>query len=200
MMAILGLVLFAIMFAVAFVLRTVMQKRRTGDSGVRAGGLRSSIGSMEWLAGWLLVIALLTGVAAPGAELLGLDPWYDTTWIRGIGAAIAVVGIALTFASQLSMGDQWRIGVDATEETELVTHGAFTVIRNPIFGCMIVVATGLAVLVPNALSAVGLILLVVAIELQVRFVEEPHLRNLHADTYPAYASRVGRLVPGVGRG
>lgn len=50
------------------------------------------------------------------------------------------------------------------------------------------------------MAALGLILLVAAIELQVRFVEEPHLRNLHADTYRDYASRVGRLLPGIGRG
>ena len=47
MMATLGLVLFGVMFAVVFVLRTVVHKRRTGDSGVRAGGLRSSPGSIE---------------------------------------------------------------------------------------------------------------------------------------------------------
>lgn len=73
-------------------------------------------------------------------------------------------------------------------------------VRNPIFACMIIVAAGLAVLVSNLISVVGLILLIATIELQVRFVEEPHLRQLHADTYAAYAARVGRLLPGIGRG
>lgn len=198
-MATLGLVLFGIMFLVVFVARTVVQKRRTGDTGIRAGVLGASFGSIEWVAGWLLVVALLAGVAAPVAEMTGLDPWFTYRWVRWIGAAIAVAGIGLTFLSQLSMGDEWRIGVDTSEETGLVTAGAFALIRNPIFGCMIVAGVGLAVLVPNLISAAGLILLVIAIELQVRFVEEPHLRRLHGDNYGAYSSRVGRLFPGVGR-
>lgn len=199
-MAALGLLLFGVMFLVVFVARTVVQKRRTGDSGIRTGVLGASFGSIERLAGWLLVTALLSGLAAPIAEMAGLDPWFTSIWVRGTGAVIAIAGIGLTFVSQLSMGDAWRIGVDADEETALVTNGAFAVVRNPIFGCMLLAGAGLAVLVPNLISAAGLVLLIAAIELQVRFVEEPHLRRLHSDTYTAYSSRVGRLFPGVGRG
>lgn len=199
-MAVLGLVLFGVMFLVVFVVRTAVQKRRTGDSGIRAGVLETSFGSIEWVAGWLLVIALLAGIAAPVAEMAGVDPWFASRWVRSAGAMIAAAGIGLTFLSQLSMGDEWRIGVDPGEETGLVTSGAFAVIRNPIFGCMIVAGAGLTILVPNLISAVGFVLLVAAIELQIRFVEEPHLRRLHGDTYSAYTSRVGRLFPGVGRG
>ena len=64
---------------------------------------------------------------------------------------------------------------------------------------MIVAATGLAMMVPSPVSIAATVLLVVAVELQVRFVEEPHLSRLHGDGYRSYASRVGRLVPGVGR-
>src|SRR5690606_10026175 len=121
------------------VLRTVAQKRRTGDSGIRAGVLGASFGSIEWVAGWLFVLAMLAGVAAPVAELAGLAPLFDSTALRAVGAAVAVAGIGLTFASQVSMGDQWRIGVDPDERTTLVTNGAFAVVRNPIFGCMTLV-------------------------------------------------------------
>ena len=162
--------------------------------------LGASFGSIEWVAGWLLVIALAAGVAAPVAEMTGLDPWLTSVWVRSAGAVLAVAGIGLTFLSQLSMGDEWRIGVDTGEETGLVTSGAFAMVRNPIFGCMILTGAGLAILVPNVISAVGLLLLVAAIELQVRFVEEPHLRRLHGKIYDAYAAQVGRLFPGVGRG
>lgn len=199
MMAALGLILFSVMFLVVFVARTVVQKRRTGDSGIRAGVLEASFGSIEWVAGWLLVIALVTGIGAPIAELAGLDPWSSSVPVRWTGAAIAATGIMLTFISQLSMGDEWRIGVDPAEKTGLVTTGAFKVVRNPIFSCMLVAGTGLAVLVPNLISAAGLLLLATAIQLQVRCVEEPHLRQLHSDTYTIYTSQVGRLFPGVGK-
>jgi protein-S-isoprenylcysteine O-methyltransferase Ste14 len=199
-MAAIGLAIFVVMFLVVFVARTLVQKRRTGDTGIRSGVLDESFGSIEWLAGWLLVVALLSGVVAPVAEMGGIDPWFTSQWVRGTGAVVAAVGVGLTVVSQLAMGDAWRIGVDADEETGLVTGGAFAVVRNPVFGCMIVTGVGLAILVPNLISAVGLILVVVAIELQVRFVEEPYLRGLHGDIYAVYVARVGRLFPGVGRG
>ena len=54
-------------------------------------------------------------------------------------------------------------------------------------------------MVPNAIAMVAAICLVVAIEFQVRYVEEPHLRRLHGRLYDDYAARVGRFVPLLGR-
>ncbi len=177
-MPVLALVLFTIMFLVVFVARTAIQKHRTGDSGIRTGALDARAGSTEWLAGWMLVVAMVAGLAAPIAEMAGLAPWIDDGWVRSIGGLVAAIGIAAAFLAQLSMGDQWRIGVDNEEQTELVTSGAFGVVRNPIFSAMIVVALGLAVMVPNPISAAGLGLLIAAIELQIRSVEEPYLTRV----------------------
>jgi len=199
MIAVAALIMFVVMFLVVFVLRIVVQKRRTGDSGVRAGVLGSSIGSLEWFAGWLLVLALLAAVAAPIAEIIGLEPITSSSWIRGAGTVVAALGIAVTFVAQISMGSEWRIGVDPEERTGLVTDGAFEIVRNPIFSSLLLSAAGLALMVPNPISLVGLVLLTVAIELQVRCVEEPHLRRLHGPAYATYEARVGRFVPGLGR-
>ncbi len=198
-MAVGALVLFVAMFLLVFVARSVVQKRATGDSGIRAGVLGSSLGSLEWFAGWLLVLAMLSAIVAPIAELVGVDPLTESDLIRGTGAVVASVGIVLIFLAQMNMGEQWRIGIDETERTQLVSSGAFRLVRNPIFSAMILTAAGLAVMVPNPISIVGLMLLVVAIELQVRFVEEPYLRRLHGSGYHRYSGRVGRFVPGVGR-
>ena len=39
----------------------------------------------------------------------------------------------------------------------------------------------------------------IALEIQVRLVEEPYLLRQHGDAYRNYAARVGRFVPGLGR-
>jgi protein-S-isoprenylcysteine O-methyltransferase Ste14 len=49
------------------------------------------------------------------------------------------------------------------------------------------------------LALLGYLLLVVAIELQVRFVEEPYLLRVHRDASRDYTRSVGRFVPGIGR-
>lgn len=51
--------------------------------------------------------------------------------------------------------DSWRIGVDVTERTALVTSGPFGVVRNPIFTSMLITSLGLSFAVPNALSFPG---------------------------------------------
>ncbi len=199
MMDVLALVMYVVMFLVVFVARSVIQKRSTGDTGIRVGVLSASTGSLEWLAGVLLVLAVIAGLAAPIAEIVGLDPMSRSGWLRGFGLVVAGAGITLTFLAQLNMGTEWRIGVDTEERTGLVTQGAFRLARNPIFTAFIVAAIGLAMMVPNPISIAGAATLIVAIELQVRVVEEPHLRRLHGDDYTTYASRVGRFVPGIGR-
>src|SRR4029453_5090588 len=96
-----------------------------------------------------------------------------------LGVALLVAGIIATVLAQLSMGRSWRIGVDTSETPDLVTGGAFRMVRNPIFMAMIVTATGMALTVPNVVAAGTLVCAVIAIEWQVRLVEEPYLRRTH---------------------
>lgn len=115
--------------------------------------------------------------------------------MRALGVALYSLGLAGTLVAQRAMGSSWRVGVDASERTDLVTGGPFAVVRNPIFAAMIFAVLGLALLVPNITALLGFLSLVAAVELQVRFVEEPYLLRTHGE---GYASRVGRFVPGVG--
>jgi protein-S-isoprenylcysteine O-methyltransferase Ste14 len=145
------------------------------------------------------VVALLVGVAAPLADLAGMPPLVESTAVTTTGLVVALVGIGATLATQLSMGDSWRIGVDDHERTELVTRGAFTLARNPIFTAMTIAAVGLAAMVPNVIAVGGVVVLIGALELQVRGVEEPYLRRVHGAAYHRYAAHVGRFLPGIGR-
>jgi protein-S-isoprenylcysteine O-methyltransferase Ste14 len=99
----------------------------------------------------------------------------------------------------MAMGTSWRIGVDDSERTDLVTDGPFALVRNPIFAAMLPTSLGLVLIVPNVAAVAGFVCLVVALELQTRAVEEPYLLRAHGSTYADYAGRVGRFVPGLGR-
>ncbi|HEV7771512.1 MAG TPA: isoprenylcysteine carboxylmethyltransferase family protein [Solirubrobacterales bacterium] len=199
-MATLALVLYAVYLLLAFGLRTLIQLRRTGSTGFH--GLGGRPGSAEWIAGVGFTLALLLGAAAPLLALLGaVEPItaLDTTPVHVAGLALASAGIAATFYAQVAMGTSWRIGVDPGERTELVTTGPFALVRNPIFAAMLPTALGLTMLVPSWVALAGLAGLAVALELQVRVVEEPYLLQVHGDAYARYAAGVGRFVPGVGR-
>ena len=146
--------------------------------------------------------AIVIGVVAPVLQLAGVlspVPVLDHPAIGILGGIAGVLGIAATLWAQESMGDSWRIGVDASETTQLVDSGVFALVRNPIFTAMLVFGLGVALMAPNGLALFGFGLLLVAIELQVRVVEEPYLRSAHGRRYADYAVRVGRFIPGVGR-
>ncbi|WP_181791021.1 methyltransferase family protein, partial [Streptomyces phytophilus] len=155
-------------------------------------------GEAAWWAGVLFVVAVLAGAAAPVAALAGL-PTAEHPALQWAGLAVTLAGMGATFVAQTNMGASWRVGVAAGERTELVTAGLFAHVRNPVFTAMTTAATGLALLLPNAVSVTALAALVVAVELQVRVVEEPYLTAVHGDAYAAYTARTGRFLPGVGR-
>lgn len=199
-MAIAALALYAAWAMLAFGWRSAVQQRRTGDSGFR--GISGAPGSIEWSAGMLFVLAIGAGIAAPLVALAGaLEPVgaLDHRWVAVLGVVVAGLGIVGTVAAQIGMGDSWRVGVDAGERTRLVSDGPFAWARNPIFTMMLVTAAGLMLMVPNLIALGGLAGLVVGIELQVRFIEEPYLSRVHGADYDGYAARVGRFLPGVGR-
>ena len=191
------LALYLVYLALAFGLRAWLQWRRSGDHGFRFGGFAAS--AAERAGAMLFVIALVLGLAAPVLELLGALAAFEALRAPALGAGLTVLGIAGTLHAQLAMGSSWRVGVDPGERTALRTAGPFRYVRNPIFSWMIAAAAGLALLVPNAASLVGLAALVTGLELHVRLVEEPHLLRTHGEAYAGWAARTGRFVPGVGR-
>jgi protein-S-isoprenylcysteine O-methyltransferase Ste14 len=198
-MAGLALGLYCVSLILTFGVRIAIQVRRTGSTGVH--GLPEGATPLEWFAGGLFVFSLAIGGLAPLLTVLDVlepIPAIDGPVLNAIGLVVAVTGIMFTFAAQLAMGDAWRIGVDSEERTELVTDGPFAVVRNPIYSAMIPTVLGLVLMVPNALALAAIACLVIALELQVREVEEPYLLQVHGKAYAEYASRVGRFVPGIG--
>jgi len=185
---------------VALFLRAAYHRWRFGSTGLV--GLRPGAPPLEVANGVALFAGLLAlgGAAALQAsgDLSPVDP------LRGEGAAVAGLllagaGIAGTVWAQLAMGSSWRVGVDPAERTDLVTTGPFCWVRNPIFTSMLAFAVGLALLAPNVLSIAAAAVTLLAIEVQVRRVEEPYLGRTHGHGYAAWAERTGRFLPGLGR-
>jgi protein-S-isoprenylcysteine O-methyltransferase Ste14 len=188
-------------FAVlTFGVRVLVQLRTTGETGLI--GLRGGAGVLDWLSGILFVGGMAMGVLSVTLVLQGslstIDA-IDTTPLNVIGIVLAAAGGTAVFLAQLGMGASWRIGVSDDQNTDLVTTGWFSLVRNPIYSAMIVGWTGFALLVPTWLSIATVFVIAAGLELQVRAVEEPFLMRAHGDAYRAYGARVGRFLPGVGR-
>jgi protein-S-isoprenylcysteine O-methyltransferase Ste14 len=200
-MAVSALILSLVFAAAAFGWRTWWQWRRTGTTGFR--GISGRPGSLEWLAGVGFVVVLVIEFTAPILQLAGVAtpiPVLDTPAVQWLGLVLALTGIGGTLFAQHAMGESWRIGVDRAERTTLVRAGVFGMVRNPIFTGMFTFAAGITAMAPNPVAVLGFLMLVTVVELQVRVVEEPYLREVHGDAYRSYAAEVGRFVPAIGRG
>jgi protein-S-isoprenylcysteine O-methyltransferase Ste14 len=179
--------------------RILLQLWRTRSTGL--AGITGAPGSVEWLGGVLFIAALAAGVLGAWLELRdAVEPIgaFDATAVHVAGLVLYSLGLAGCVAAQLAMGASWRIGVDESERTDLVTDGPFAIVRNPIYAGVIPLVAGLTLLAPNPVTIAAFAALVAAFEIQVRLVEEPHLLRAHGEAYGDYASRVGRFVPGIG--
>ena len=183
----------------AFAVRTWVQVRRTGSTGFN--GISGPPGSLPWSAGILFVLA--AGITAPALVLTGVSSVPVGSLARAAavtGVAVLLAGVLGTVGAQSGMGASWRIGVDQDESTDLVTTGVFAIVRNPIFTAMVTAQAGMTLVAPTPLAVSALVCLVLAVQLQARVIEEPYLHRVHRGAYSAYASRVGRFLPGIGRG
>ena len=179
--------------------RVAIQLQRTGRTGLvglRRGGPVAFLSGLFFVGGISLGVISITLVLHDSIARVGP---LDTDGVHGVGIVLAAAAGLAVFAAQVGMGESWRIGVSPEERTELVTGGWFSIVRNPIYSAMILGWTGFALMVPTWLAFTAIVVVTLGLELQVRAVEEPYLMRAHGDDYRAYASRVGRFVPGLGR-
>ena len=197
-MTVAALLLYVVGLATAFGFRSWLQVRRTGSAGFH--GISGTPGSLRWWAGVLFVVALLLGVASLVLAVLGVPTApVAADGLAVVGFVVALAGFAGVMAAQTGMGTSWRIGVKESVRTELVTEGVFALVRNPVFTAMVTTQAGLTLMVPTWLSLAALVCLTVAVELQVRLIEEPYLLRTHGSAYQDYAAATGRFAPGIGR-
>jgi protein-S-isoprenylcysteine O-methyltransferase Ste14 len=199
-MAKLAAVMLVVFLVLTFFVRVAIQLRRTGTTGLI--GLRRGAGPLEWLSGLLFIGGMALAIVSLQLVLQDeLDPIeaLDVDALHALGIILAALGGLSVFGAQLGMGASWRIGVSEDQGTDLITGGWFRLCRNPIYTAMIVGWTGFALMVPTWLAFAAIVVIALALELQVRVVEEPYLLRTHGDEYRHYASGVGRFLPGIGR-
>ncbi len=182
----------------AMVLPTLRLRHQTGHHGFV---LHQAVNPFQQLVGagmGLFMLALLVWsvlVAVLGPNALGV--WAAAPLAAGLGWLLMGLGLLLTVVAQRHMGTSWRIGVDG-RHTALVTAGLFRFVRNPIFSSMLLMVTGLVLVTPSPWTVMGWFNGALLLGMQARL-EEQHLLASHGAAYRAYASAVGRFVPGVGR-
>ena len=179
--------------------RIALHYMLTGDHGIRT--VKRDAPTIAKCASVLIFTSFVATFVLSCLNAIGtVQPQVDLGESANMfGAIISLAGIALMILSQYQMGAAWRFGVDRAEKTDLVTGGLYAFVRNPIYSGVFLFCIGLLVVLPHILMLFFIATAYLSIELQVRFVEEPHLRHLHGAAYEKYTDQTGRYFPSLTR-
>ncbi len=142
-------------------------------------------------------------VAVQGALLVALallpadDVWVLPGWAADVARMVQLLGVALLVVGLLGLGTSLTPLPTPAPGSTLRTGGPFRLVRHPIYTGIDLLALGLALRSGNPWSLVCALALVGWFMAKARW-EEARLRRRYPD-YGAYAARVGRFMPLVGR-
>ncbi|WP_343638654.1 isoprenylcysteine carboxylmethyltransferase family protein [Chryseobacterium sp.] len=113
--------------------------------------------------------------------------------LKYIGLVIMISALIWVITAQLQMKNSWRIGIDSTTKTELVTDGLFRFSRNPVFLGMTISLVGFFLVFPTVITFSFLLTGNILMQIQIRL-EEEFLLKEHGEIYLTYKNRVKRML------
>ena len=121
----------------------------------------------------------------------GEIPWLVSPPVQWIGLTLMISSFGFIVLAQAQMGRAWRIGIDDSARTQLVTDGLFSASRNPVFLGVMLNTFGFLLVLPNAVTLLVLGLNAALISVQIRL-EESHLETSLGEIYRDYATTTRR--------
>lgn len=187
---------FRLAFAILFVLLIVIvgTYRRRAQAGRRID--TSGEGRGRYLALRLGGLAMwgycLLYIAYP--RILGWSLFEVPPAVRWLGAASVLVLLPFVVYAQRSLGRNVSPTVMTHEDHELITHGPYRWIRNPLYVSGLLIFSGLGLLAASwfLIVAAGIAFLLVRWRLPR---EEAELEARFGDEYREYVRRTGRFLP-----
>ncbi len=184
-------------FGIIIGLRSYFLLRKTNVNAIDKFGSKSKHSQAENLIRIALFLLLVIGLnfCFMGTNYKYFLPihFLEISWLNFTGFIISIVGLTLTFIAQLQMGNSWRLGIDDEKKESLISHGLFSISRNPIYIGLGISFIGFFLIAPNLGSVVFLILMTIAIRKKVRD-EENFLTEFLPEVYKAYCAKVRRWL------
>ena len=184
----LSLILFALLEISVFTRAAVLRKK-----GVRVLVLGQTDKNV-----YLLVLSVCLVVYAAMADTFGLPMWnallrpfwHSRTpgWFGLLVCFAAAAGFVLTI---FSLGESFRVGIDADKPGGLITGGVFAVSRNPVYLCLIIFFAGLFLIHKNIAVTASAILSALVLHRQI-LREERFLAARYGAEFESYRKKTRR--------
>jgi protein-S-isoprenylcysteine O-methyltransferase Ste14 len=117
------------------------------------------------------------------------------TWRWSLSLLFFALAALLSWTSVSSLGSQWRVDAGIQSGHELVTRGAYRLVRHPIYASMLCMLLGTGLLItPLPLLAAALIVCAAGTEIRVR-IEDRLLEVKFREVFRDYRRRVPAYIP-----
>ena len=110
-----------------------------------------------------------------------------------VGVALCVLALFLFLWGIVSFGKSFRVGLDVSKPGELVTTGAFSISRNPLYVAFFMILAGIFLIFPTWIFFAYFVAGLWLIDRQV-CLEENSLRSIYGKAYNDYCSKVRRYL------
>ncbi len=188
--------LLLITFCTAYIYKLVLLKRKekinanvlghgNKDLSIRRIEIAVRITSSMWLITWLSEILLHSEISLLKTIML------DDICYSFIGITITAIGVLLFIISTVFMKSSWRVGIDKSTKTKLVTNGIYKFSRNPAFVGFDLMFIGLFFTYANLLTLFVFVINTVSLHLLI-LQEEKHLLSMFGFEYEEYKKKVPR--------
>lgn len=109
------------------------------------------------------------------------------------GITLCLAGLSFFVCSLISFGKSFRVGIDEDEPGKLITTGAFSISRNPIYTAFGLVLLGEFLIYPNWVLLLYLIVGFWLFNRQINL-EEQSLTGIYGEKYKEYCKKVRRYL------
>lgn len=143
---------------------------------------------------------MVTGQFILLAELMfvpGRSDWAVGGALHLVAQIVLGAGILVTAVAIFGLGRSLTANPVPLERATLKTTGLYALVRHPIYLGLILIGAALTVGSGSVFQMPALLGFVVLLHFKARF--EERLLLVKYPDYAEYASKVGRLIPGVGR-
>lgn len=190
------LFLFSVIFI--FVVPTYLTYKKTGINPITFGkesNAHNYVGNVyKFLVFMLLMVFVIhfLNIELYNYFLVPIH-YLELSSVFFIGFFLLHFALFWIFIAQKQMGNSWRIGIDEKNKSELVTHGLFSISRNPVFLGMMLSLFSIFMVLPNILTFFIAFTGYIVIQIQIRLEEEFLLKEF-GQKYIDYKNNTRRLI------